>query len=165
MEDEIRLYDMNGDEWKKHNRQFGNRWRSSTIYRCAICHTKTNLWILGGTAFSIGPRLLCPGDRYEEHDELEETLDDYGDVSRRIQKMEELLKKAPELYQRRRDNILDGLYGQRGLYAGEISRLRKLFSGRCNNLKGVTANSPLEDFIPFARAVGPKKHLMETGER
>ena len=89
---EFKLYDMDSDvqEWRVGNFQRGDSWRSDEIYRCKLCHTKTNNWQMGGWP-GMGPRLICPGSGYKEHKHLTELFELYLDIEKDPKYVEQVL--------------------------------------------------------------------------
>ena len=75
----IKLYDMDTSEWREAGFKRGDTWRSTKVYRCEICRTKTNIWIMGGSP-GMGPRIVCPGDPYKEHDDIESARKGGGEL-------------------------------------------------------------------------------------
>ncbi len=74
----IQLFDMNKDDgYRKLER--GAFWRSTELYRCVICGTYTNRWVMGGY-LNTGPRITCPGTQYKEHHFLAKLHKKYDEV-------------------------------------------------------------------------------------
>ena len=165
----MKLYDMKKQEWRKIKfktqgaswRRVGS-WRSKQVYQCEICRVLTNNWHLGG-AYSTGPRLLCPADGYEEHDELEKLYLEHEDMIKK-------LKRTQDLYEKHKNNleheqvpkvkegikIMEVNLIMLGL---EINDFRKKFVN-LNDVKGVNLKktTPIA-FYPSSRVSWPKKRL------
>src|SRR3989344_6621754 len=124
-----KLYNMDRQEWREGNFERGNVWRSDIAYQCEICHTKINRWIMGGWP-GMGPRILCPGDLYQEHDELEDSLKQYQTLDRQIRGYEETLRAASQVNKTRAQNMIDNLHAQRELLEAKVSKLQEIFLGR-----------------------------------
>jgi hypothetical protein len=108
----MKLYDMDKEEWRKFER--GDCWRSNAIRECAICYVKTNDWVMGGHP-GTGPRLICPGNRYQEHNEIEAYLTKSYNLGLEIKFFEKILNESPELDGERSQNMLDNLSVQKEL--------------------------------------------------
>jgi len=60
-----------------------------------------------------GARLLCPGDLYNEHDELESVLKRCKKINRQTEEFERTLQKAPNAGGEKQKVLMDCLYAQR----------------------------------------------------
>lgn len=79
----MKLYNMDLQEWRDGEFKRNDSWRSDIAYRCEVCHVETNLWIMGGWP-GMGPRLLCPGSKYKEHDEIGSSLEEIKTIEAKI---------------------------------------------------------------------------------
>ena len=154
---------MDKQEWREGKFERGDSWRSDIAYQCEICHTKTNRWVMGGWP-GMGPRILCPGDVYQEHDELESSFGQYQSLDKQIQDFEKTLSESPQVDRKKAQNMIDNLYAQRELLEAKIDKLRKAFSGRLYDIEGLDSNSSIKNFYPSSRYAGEKKLLEVTTE-
>ena len=141
-----KLYNMESDEWRgKFNR--GDRWRSIDIYQCQICDVKTNLWIMGGYP-GMGPRLVCIGTEYKEHEKLENKL------KNRIIEYEEAITK---LSQNLDNPLINSLNIEKNLLENIIQDLRSKFSNaNLDDLKGIDNNAKIILYYPGSKYQGAK---------
>lgn len=131
----MKLYNMDKDEWRKGKFRHGDFWRSTVAYKCRICHVKTNEWHMGGYP-GMGPKLLCPGDRYKEHDQIESAI-------KKLFKIRNNLKDGKEYSIK-----LKHLEEEEKLFSAKIKRLRKLFL-KLDDVKGKI--SKVEDYYPVTK--------------
>lgn len=150
-----KLYNMDNQEWGTGNFDRGDSWRSDLAYQCEICHTKTNRWVMGGWPGS-GPRILCPGDVYQEHVGVESAVGQYQHLEKQIKDFEKTLNVS-QVDKERAQNMMNNLYAQRELLEAKVDELRKVFSGRLDDLEGLHSNSSIKSFYPSARYVTRKK--------
>ncbi|KXB07460.1 hypothetical protein AKJ54_00160 [candidate division MSBL1 archaeon SCGC-AAA382K21] len=141
----MKLYDMDKQEWREGDFERGDKWRSEQVYRCDICHTKTNKWHMGGWP-GKGPRHLCPGDRYVEHDDLESTLERHKRLSERVREYEKILRKADEIDRRGAEDMLNSLRAEKELLEEKIEGLREKFDGKLDDVKGASASAEIRGF-------------------
>ena len=154
---------MDKQEWREGKFKLGDTWRSHIVYRCGICHTKINKWVMGGAWWGSGPRLLCPADQYKEHDELESALEKYNSLDEQIQDYEKTLQEATDLKRERAQNMINNLSAERELLEAKIKKLRELFSGRFDDVEGVDSSANIRDYYPSARYSSyEKKSLLEA---
>ena len=106
-----------------------------------------------------GARLLCPGDLYNEHDELESVLKRCKKINRQTEEFERTLQKAPNAGGEKQKVLMDCLYAQRELYELEIKWLRQAFSGKVDDLQGVDTNASTQMFYPSSKYACEKKNL------
>ena len=159
-----KLYNMDKQEWREGNFERGSVWRSDIAYKCEICHTKTNRWIMGGWP-GMGPRILCPGDLYQEHDELESSLSQYQTLDGQIRDYEKNLDGNPKVNRVRAQNMIDNLHAQRELLEAKVSELREImFIRKLDNIESLDDNPSIREFYPGSRYVGDKKSLKGTTE-
>lgn len=157
----MKLYNTDKQEWRNGNFKRGDSWRSDIVYRCEICHTKTNKWVMGGWP-GMGPRILCPGDIHQEHEELESLIPRCDTLNSQIQDYEKTLKEATNINRKRAQNMINNLYAQKDLLEVEINKLRERFSGRLDDIVGLDSNAKTEDFYPHSQCVvDEKKSLLE----
>ncbi len=146
----MKLYDMDEQEWRGDFEERGESWRSLRVYRCEICHAKTNKWHMGGWP-GKGPRLSCPGDEYEEHDELESVLE-------RRDELETLFELCNSIDQEKSQDLND-LPLLTVLLGEKVERLRKKFSKDVNDVKGVGSDAEIKGYYPSTRYSGEKGSL------
>ncbi|KXA99414.1 hypothetical protein AKJ41_05480 [candidate division MSBL1 archaeon SCGC-AAA259O05] len=146
----MKLYDIEKQEWRGEFEERGESWRSELVYRCEICHTKTNKWHIGGWP-GKGPRLLCPGDEYEEHDELESILERYDEL--------EALFDLYNSIDRETAQEMDELRLQIDLLGEKVEELRKKFSEGVDDVEGVGPDAQVKSFYPSTRYAGEKRSL------
>ncbi len=152
----MKLYDMDEQEWRDGDFDRGDHWRANKVYVCRICHTKTNRWIMGGWP-GMGPRLLCPGDRYSEHDELEKVLEKSNSLEDQINEYTTISKETSAVDKKETKKMLRYLQTQKQLLDVKISNLRKKFEGKCDGVEGHPLKS--EEFYPGSRCAGVKTPL------
>ena len=56
--------DMETKDWRTRRFKRGDSWRSTKVYECVVCETKTNYWVMGGWP-NTGPRLICPYSHFD----------------------------------------------------------------------------------------------------
>ena len=139
----MKLYNMDIQEWRKGKFERGASWRSDRIYECEICHTKTNKWIIGG-ALGTGPRILCPGDEFQEHDELESSFGQYQKLNIKIKDFEKTLRESSQVNRERAQDMINHLYAEKELLEAKGDKLRKMFSGRLDDIEGLDSKSSTE---------------------
>ena len=159
----MKLHNMDEQEWRRSSFKRGDSWRSDIAYQCKICHTKTNNWVMGGWP-SMGPKILCPGDLYQEHDELESSLGQYQSLDKQIQDFEKTLRESPQVDGEKAQNMMDNLYSQKELLEVKVDKLRKVFSGRLDDIEGLNSDSGVKNFYPSSRCASEKKLLERTTE-
>jgi len=93
----MKLYDMDKQEWRELKPTLHQHWRSTKIFKCAICHVKTNDWVLGGAYWGVGPKLICPGDSYKQHDELERLYKEFVQIDTKIKDYKKVEKPAKNI--------------------------------------------------------------------
>lgn len=159
----MKLYDMEKDEWRKIKfKKIGHSWRSKQVYRCVICHCLTNEWHLGGY-LSTGPRLLCPADDYEEHDELERLYLEHENMIKKLRRMnEQYHKHKSKLEHEQVPKVKEAIKVMEVsliLLGLELNDQRKRFE-KLNDVEGVDVKKvkPI-DFYPSSRVSWPKKKL------
>jgi len=148
---------MDKREWGgKFNR--GDSWRSDVAYQCKVCHTKTNKVIMGGYP-GMGPRIICPADAFPEHDELESALAQYQSLDIQIQDFEQTLRESSQIDRGKAGVMRGSLSTQRALLEVKVNRLRKVFSGRLDDVEGLNSDASTIDFYPTLRHATKKKLL------
>lgn len=116
--------DMESNRGSPENAEYGDTWRSTHVYECGICGTKTNRWVLGGYP-SRGPRLLCPARDTEEHDELERLHE------RRLE-----LEERVNLYgQDSEDDIVSGIRDELEVVRRVIDKTQTELGGKYNDIE------------------------------
>ncbi len=151
----MKLYDMETEEWRAGDFERGSVWRSTAAYQCGICLVKTNRWIMGGYP-GMGPRILCPGDLYEEHDALDEIIKEY-----------EKIKDAFAMYrgidhtleQSRVDKLFEHFEVKQDLLTTKIAYLQSRFPKTLDDIEGIGQDAPVISYIPGSRYGGDKKSL------
>lgn len=146
----MKLYDMEEQGWRGEFEERGEIWRFKRIYQCEICHTKINKWHMGGWP-GKGPRLLCPGEEYEVHEELESVLERYDEI--------ETLFDLCKSIDRERMVDLKELPVLMDLLEKKVEKLRKKFSGEVDDVKGVSPNTEVKSYYPSTRYSGEKRSL------
>lgn len=148
----VKLYnmDLKVQEWRDGEFKRGDSWRSNIVYRCEICHVETNLWIMGGWP-GMGPRLLCPGSRYEEHDEIESSLQGIKSIEAKILKYKPVLESG-EIESNRASSLAQYLLTEKEILEINIKDLRNLFSlYGLNNLECLDKVYKIEEYYPSSR--------------
>jgi hypothetical protein len=118
---EIKLYDMDSNSWAEAGFQQGDHFRSDIGYKCGICHTKTNDWVIGDE----GPQLICPGTENDIHSVLEINVKEDQRLDQRFENF-----SAGKL-----GEDLDKLLGYRHYLGRCIDQMRTSFSS-LHNLEG-----------------------------
>ncbi|MBI2045799.1 hypothetical protein HYT23_07085 [Candidatus Pacearchaeota archaeon] len=139
---------MDRQEWREGNFERGDIWRSDIAYQCEICHTKTNRWIMGGWP-GMGPRILCPGDLYQEHDELENSLKQHQALAGQIKGYEKIFGEVPK-------NAKDTFHAQQELLEAIVNKLREPFYRRLDDVKGLDNDASIRKFYPTSRCANKK---------
>jgi len=121
---DVKLYnmDLGVQEWREGKFQRGDTWRSDAIYACEICGVCSNRWIMGG-APGMGPRMVCKGTQYTEHERIE------GYIQRRDY-LENLLKDASAVPD------VELLRGEYRTIDVAVQNLRDRFAGRFDDIVG-----------------------------
>jgi hypothetical protein len=146
----MKLYNMETQEWRQAGFKRGDSWRSSIIYKCNICLVPTNKWIMGGYP-GMGPRILCPGDLYTEHDEIEEALKEFEKLDSQIGEFESMLE-SPVVPQGRK---IDKALASKGLES--LEGLRELFQA-LSDVEGLEDDAEVRLYTPSSRYL-QKKNL------
>lgn len=145
------LYDMNEKDHLKLER--GDSWRSVQVYKCKVCHIITNLWYMGGYP-GLGPRLYCPGTKFNEHSKLAEwikRLQDYKNDGQLINQA----SSSPDEYEFVSEHIDQMIK----VLDYNISYMRERFS-RFNDVEGVSEGPPeIIEFDPSGSYYIAKEHL------
>lgn len=139
---------MDTEELWNYPFQRGDTWRSTAIYHCQICFTKTNKWIMGGWP-GMGPRILCPAGIYYEHETLDKDLNNLGELEKKLKRYEAIGNS--------RDNdaiqhdviqqYLQTLRSEQQLLEAVINKLRKKFwKKNCNDVEGIEATAQIRPF-------------------
>jgi len=158
----VRLYDMEKGEWREGDFGRGDSWRSKQVYRCEVCHTRTNLWVIGGYPMGVGgARLLCPARIYKEHQELQRLHDRHRKTANRTSYLRRIFKSAKNLDRERVSITMKCLEGELQLLQARINELRDAFSGRCDDIEGMESNGELVDFHPSTRVVNPDLSILD----
>ncbi|KXA92207.1 hypothetical protein AKJ64_03750 [candidate division MSBL1 archaeon SCGC-AAA259E17] len=116
--------------------------------RYATRRLTNGIWAVGQVR---GPRLLCPGNEYEEHDELESILERYDGL--------EALFDLYNSIDRRKAQEMNELRQQIDLLGGKVEELRKKFSEGVDDVEGVDPDAQVKSFYPSTRYAGEKKSL------
>lgn len=157
----MKLYDMDTQEWREGGFQRGDSFRSQQVYICRMCRTKTNEILLGGYP-GWGVRIVCPGDAFTEHDEIEKTLRRQEEVIAAVEQLSPYVDEAA-----RRDSAVWELVrhweAERLLFQVKIDALREKFAGALDDVVGIEELDPamLREYWPGARFGGKKKSLEE----
>jgi len=122
----MKLFNMSKQEWKKANFTLHDHWRSEVAYKCQICHVKTNRWFLGGY-LSVGPRIICPGDDYSKHDELESDYKSYIELNKKIRSYKKALKTT-KVKKGKYLDLIQNLITEKKLLNEKLMLLRKRFA-------------------------------------
>jgi len=146
----MKIYNMEKNEWRGKGFKRGDTWRSTKVYRCKICHTKTNEWIMGGYP-GMGPRLLCPADGTKEHEEIESLLEDYVDLNKKIKKYLKIFKHLKGCDFKKTIKMIENLSTERDLLKEAIKLSRKKISGKFDNIEGLGSKHDVEDYYPTSR--------------
>ena len=148
----MKTINMNKDDWRKKDFKRGYHWRSDIAYQCQICHVKTNDWLMGGYP-GMGPRIICPGDDYKEHDEIEKFMKEIGILDcrkKRIKKwLSEGIREHGNQEMKRIDEKID-------FNKQIIENIRKAFNGHDDVVGEIKST---ENYYPSARFAGEKKRL------
>jgi hypothetical protein len=112
-----------------------------------------------GGCYSTGPRILCPGDEYEEHDELQSACTEFNKLENLISDFTELLNEHDgneeiDAYIARQGIL--SLMAQKELYRLKILNVRKLFTG-LDNVEGSDDHKKIKHYIPSSRFLIKKK--------
>jgi len=153
---------MDNQEWREGKFKRGDVWRSKAAYSCGICHTKTNRWVMGGYP-GMGPRKICPGDMYQEHDDLESAVERCDDLDKQAKDYETILADADDVDHDRARSMLDNLYVQKELLESKIGKIRRRFTERLDDLQGWQPGDELREYYPCSRIANRKKPLPPTG--
>lgn len=144
-------------EWMKFKR--GDTWRSNKIYRCKICHVKTNKWEMGGWP-GTHPVILCPGREYIEHDELEDLIKRHQEITRKIEEYKKLLPELPETKAEDSKNLIKNLEAEKTIIEIKIRKIRDKFAkANLNDIEGLPENAEIIDYYPTIEYRGKKKKL------
>ncbi len=139
----------------------GVTWRSEEIYQCKICHTKSNEWIYGGYP-GYGPRMICPGDLYKEHDDLEEVLKKYNNLGEEIKEYEQILPDAKATTKEKAENMIQEMKLKQSLLEIKLNKLRDLFKEKVDDVQGVGINAKIIDYYPFARYLTRSRSILDV---
>lgn len=146
--------DLKVQEWRKGKFQRGDTWRSRAIYQCEICHTQSNRWIMGGWP-GMGPRIVCEGTQYQEHEELEQTLEEYASLDRKIKTYQET---AQQIHIPNAETPIQSLSTESQLLKARANTFRELFKGKLDDLIGLE-NAEVILYHPSSRYVKRDKTL------
>ncbi|MBI4447720.1 hypothetical protein HY643_01960 [Candidatus Woesearchaeota archaeon] len=174
----MKLYNKDKQEWRQDNLKIGDSFRSTTIYQCKICHTKTNKWTIDGW-LGNHPEISCPGGVYVEHRELEKHMVEHRNLSEEINKYESILKYALNINQEsaqmiiegiytkkegvmnvnqeRAQKMMDNLYAKKELLTIQIEKIRGIFSNKLDDIVGLDLNAKTEYVIPKTNRFPHKK--------
>ena len=157
---EFKLYDMDSDvqEWRVGNFQRGDSWRSDEIYRCKLCHTKTNNWQMGGWP-GMGPRLICPGSGYKEHKHLTELFELYLDIEKDVARYASISSEAPPELKEKSEQLIDNFKTKKELLEFKLNKMRKLFLGKVDDVELLDATAAIRDYYPRCIIMDPDKTL------
>jgi hypothetical protein len=154
-----KLYEMEAKRYLHQGVTRGFSWRSDHIFVCQVCHTKTNYWVMGGWP-GYGPRLLCNGEIYKEHDELESAFKKCSSLEKKIKEFEKLLQISSDINQENGKSLIKNLSAEKELLEFKIKKLRGLFSGKADDIAGIDIkNAEWEYFYPDSHYAGTKKTL------
>ena len=121
--------------------EYGTTWRSKEIYRCPICHTLTNKWVIGGYP-SRGPRILCPANTHstpsdatteqqqDRHDELEALLDRKATLEKRL--------RWYQATNRSENAVVERIQEELEINSERVDMLRTWFEGRFDDVAKVS---------------------------
>lgn len=98
-----------------------------------------------------GPRLLCPGNEYEEHDELESVLERHDEIENLFDLCESIDRESAE--------NLNDLPVLMDLLEEKAEKLREKISGKANDVRGVDPDAEVKSYYPSTRYSGDKKSL------
>ena len=155
----MKLYDMDAQEWREGGFQRGDSFRSRQVYVCQMCRTKTNEILLGGYP-GWGARIVCPGDSFTEHDEIEKTLRRQEEVAAAVEQLSPYVDEAAH-----RDPAVRELVrhweAEQLLFQVKIDVLRRKFAGVLDDVVGIGELDPamLREYRPGTRFGGKKKNL------
>ena len=139
---------MDKQEWRKHNFKRNDSWRSEVVYQCQICHVKSNKWFMGGWP-GMGPRIICPGDSYSEHDDIEKTMQE-------VDNLEDKLKRTKKYNDAEEDDIkiyIENLKSKIKFNEKMVEKIREKFKG-LDDVEGKVDG--IENYYPSARVAGEK---------
>lgn len=132
--------------------RYGESWRSQQVYRCEICHTRTNRWVFGGFPIA-GPRLMCPAHRYREHDAIEDRLEELERIEDRLQDGRDIQSDASEDAPRR---LIERLEDERSVVEAKVEQLRAVLAEDHSDIGGIEDDVEVIDFYPTTRSGEPK---------
>lgn len=144
-----RLYNMDRQEWREVFTK-GDSWRSDTIHKCEICHTKINRWVMAGYP-SCGPRIWCPAEDEKWHDRLESALTQCDELDHKIRDYKGILKSARKINAARAKEMINSLCIQRELLKEKIRALREKFSGKFDDVEDLGPGAKVEEFGHYVR--------------
>jgi len=155
----MKLYNMESDEWRKGKFKRKDSWRSKQVYECAICRTKTNKWVMGGYP-GMGPRLICPGDQYLEHDRLEALIIRKKEIEKKLRDYKKIAKKQTKPGMQVQP-LVEHLRIERSILEAWIKEIRKAFL-KVNDIRGVDLEKTKTIlFYPSARVASTKTKLRD----
>lgn len=148
----IKLYNMEGQEWREGNFQRGDSWRSAEVYECGICGTRTNQWVMGGgyLGMGLGPRHWCEGGAYAEHDDIEKTQEEVAELDTKIKEYsaEVNLGHIARSTRAAARELLARLQTECELLQAKVDRLRALFAKKAlHDVEGV--DEPVKPIVVF----------------
>lgn len=147
----MKTYSVEKNEWREKFTR-GDSFRSSEIYQCKICHTKTNRIVLGGYP-GWGVRILCPGDKYEEHLDLEYLIQEKKQKKTTIKSYTFIREWGVSGYSRH----INELEEEKSVLETAINDFRKVFA-EFDDLEHVCESAAkVVDYTPYARHMVRKK--------
>ena len=155
----VKLYDIENGSCPNLGR--GSEFRTKQSYNCVICNTKTNSWVMGGYP-GLGPRLICPGDSYVEHSELENEISAQASLKAKLKRYGsiDLHRKDSQVQPKDKSNLIKNLNTEVGLLQSRIDELRKLFERKgVHDIKPNDLKPVIVDYYPSSRIAYPDKIL------
>lgn len=102
--DNVKLLDMESDEWRTVKLKPGEHWRTKKVYKCAICGCVTNHFWLFSPSYRA-PRVFCQGRtaKKELHDALQNKVYNLSESKHPKTYIEDLKKEIEEIRKEFRD--------------------------------------------------------------
>lgn len=139
MSDETQLFDMQSTRGSPDEVELGESWRSTQVYRCRVCHTETNKWVVGGYP-SRGPRLRCPARDAPAHEQMEDLLERREDIQDRLAQYSTAGREA--------DDVLEHLRDERAVIDGQVEDLREEVGDQYDDVEGIEDQRDVVLFSP-----------------
>ncbi len=158
----MKLYDMDAmdaQEWRERGFRRGDSFRSKQVYVCQMCRTKTNEILLGGYP-GWGVQIVCPGNSFTEHDEIEKTLRRQEEVAAEVEQLSPYVDEAAHRDPAVRE-LMRHWEAEQLLFQVKIDVLRMKFAGVLDDVVGIGELDPamLREYRPGMRFGGKKKSL------